>query len=344
MCRCDCACFYCGCYSDPYPHYECVYCGCYSDPYPHYECVCVGTCECTYCTCNPNRSYVCAACILRWGTRAWCTGTSGDQCASVTMRAIWPNLSAGGFQFGGRAYPARWAVRECDVAFGAVSAFVMGRTCNERTWVVNKTDNPKSKLGSCKDLMTVLGREIIKAGLKRAMCDQGGGGVCGNTFSGTNFPTSAGAAALEMVGENHANNVRVIRCVAEASEPVEGGGTSLSYHHLRVLDCGGLSEIRAYPTEDESSWNILVPSTLWYDGKWLHLGTSGGGSIGFSYDRDYEKTGGCGGCSCGCDCDCGGGYSSTCVRHGWSLPRSSVQFGGFFGTFIFNNRSARQTT
>lgn len=338
---CHFECIYCGCYGDPYPHYACLCEGCYGDPYSVYECRCVGTCTYTYCTCNPNRDYVCAACILRWGTRAWCTGSSDDHCASVTMTAIWPDLSGGGFQFGGAAYPARWAVRECDVAFGAVSAFVKGNTNCKRAWVVNKTDRPKHTLGECKDLMTVLGRGLVKAAVQRAMCDLGSG-VCGNTFSGTDFPTTANAALLEMVGENHAKNIEVIRCVAEASEASSGGATSLGYHHLRISGpC-----ILAYPTEDERVWDVISPATMWSDGRWLHLGTSGGGSIAFNYDRDYEKTGGCGGCGgCGCDCDCGVvGYSSTCVRHGWSLPRSSVQFGGFFGTFVFNNRAARQTS
>lgn len=351
---------YCGCYCDPcsaYPHYCSVYCGCYGDPYPHYcmlcegcygdpysvyERVCVGTCTYRCQVPNPNYNYICSACWQRWGMRTWCTGASEEHCASVTMTAIWPNLSGGGFQFGGAAYPARWAVRECDVAFGAVSAFVKGK-CNKRAWVVNKTDRPKHTLGECKDLMSILGRGLIKAALQRAMCDQAATCLCGNTFSGTNFPTTAAGAMAEMVGENHARNIEVIRCAAEASRCAQGSGGSM-YHHLRVD--GGCGEVRAYLDARECFWDTLSPSCLWDNGKWLHLANIGGGSISFGYNRDYEKTSGCGG-GCGshsCDCCSGGGsgYTSTCVRHGWSLPRSSVQFGGFFGTFIFNNRAAKQ--
>lgn len=347
-CVCGCSCFYCGCYCDPFPHYECVNCGCWCDPFPHYECVCVGTCTVTCRTCNPNRDYVCATCILRWGVRTCATGYSSEHCASVTMRAIWPNLSGGGFQFGGAAYPARWAVRECDVAFGAVSAFVKGK-CDKRAWVANKTDRPRHTLGECKDLMSVLGRGLIKAALQRAMCDQATCCLHGNTFDGTDFPTTANAAALEMVGENHAKNLEVIRCAAAGSGGGGGAVPYLSYHHLRVPSgAGRYTCIKAYWSADESTWDSISASPRWYDGLWLRLGSSGGGSIAFNYDRDYEKTGGCGGCGgcyyCDC-CGCGGsGYTSTCVRHGWNLNRSSVQFGGFFGTFIFNNRSARQTS
>ena len=337
-------CFICdGCYGDPCPVYECVCAGCYGDPYSVYECVCVGTCTYRCIVPNPNYNYVCAACWQRWGMRTWCTGgPSEEHCASVTMTAIWPNLAGGGFQFGGAAYPARWAVRECDVAFGAVSAFVKG-SCDKRAWVVNKTDRPKHTLGECKDLMTVLGRGLIKAALQRAMCDQAATCLCGNTFTGTDFPTTAGGAMAEMVGENHAKNLEVIRCAAEASRCAQGSGGSM-YHHLRVV--GGCGEVRAYLDARECFWDPISPSVHWDSGKWLHLANIGGGAISFGYDRDYEKAGGCGGgCgSCYCDCcGCGGsGYTSTCARHGWSLPRSSVQFGGFFGTFIFNNRAAKQ--
>ena len=337
---------YCGCYGDPYPHY-CILCeGCYGDPYSVYECVCVGTCTYRCQVPNPNRDYVCAACILRWGVRTCATGYSSEHCASVTMRAIWPNLSGGGFQFGGAAYPARWAVRECDVAFGAVSAFVKGK-CDKRAWVANKTDRPRHTLGECKDLMSVLGRGLIKAALQRAMCDQATCCLHGNTFDGTDFPTTANAAALEMVGENHAKNLEVIRCAAAGSGGGGGAVAYLSYHHLRVPSgAGRYTCIKAYWTADESAWDSISASPRWYDGLWLRLGSSGGGSIGFNYAYDYEKTGGCGG-GCGCYyCDCcgcgGSGYTSTCARHGWNLDRSSVQFGGFFGTFIFNNRAARQ--
>ena len=365
----DCVCV--GCWADPYPHYDCgVYCGCYCDPcsaYPHYECRCVGCWECwvpvycyvcvgcwcdwlcshwerrcvgacTYTCCypNPNRGYVAAECWERWGYRERCTGPQSEHCASVTMRAIWPDLSGSGFQFGGAAYPARWAVLECDVAFGAVSAFVKGRNCNERAWVVNGTSNVRRALGDCKDLMTVLGRGLIRAGIKRAICDQSSGGVCGNTFSGVCFPTTQSGVTREMVGDNHADNIRVIRCAAGRSGGGGGGGTGW-YHHLRIAGCGA---VFGYLDAAETGGGIeITPATFWYDGTWLQLGLAGGGSIGFGYDRDYYDCGGGGSC---CGCCSGGGASSVCARHGWNLDRSSVQFGGFFGTFIFNNRAARQ--
>lgn len=340
-----------GCYCDEgtecaYPHYTCVFCGCHPDPFPHYECRCIGSSfvDCT--RLNPGYYCITSACWSEWGTRAVCTGPQGDHCASVTMRAIWPDLSSGsGFHFGGAAYPARWAVMECNVAFGAVSAFVKDESCRKHAWVVNKTDHAKLTLGVCKDLMTVLGRGLIRAGIQRAMCDQTAGGeVCGNTFSGTCFPTTCAGVKAEMVGQNHDANVAALYCAAGSSGS-SGRSGGWEYHHIKVFPG---SSIVGYKGSDMLCGDTIVPYSGWSDGTWLNLAFTCGGSLYFNYTNDYQyqNCGGCGGCSCGCDCSCGSGghLIFTCERHGWSLARSAVQFGGFFGTFVFNNRAARQQT
>lgn len=318
---------YLGCFCDEcsaYPHYRCDFLGCFCDPIPHYECRCVGTHTETCIRPNPGYTCVSIGCYSLWGTRAASTAPTTESDASVTFKAVWPDLSGADFAFGGKAYPARWAVEECDVAFGAVSAFVRGATSDKRAWVVNKTDRPKHTLGGCRDLMTVLGRGLMRAALKRTMEDQGG--VCGNTFSGAEFPVSEGNIRLEMVGQNHDHNIEMIRCYAEQEDRTAGAASWLKYHHLKVN--GGC--IIGYVTADDTTGIQIDTSPEWYDGRWLLLATRGGGAISFDYRDDYGK--------CGDQ-----GIVGTCVRHGWTLARTSMQFGGFFGTFIFNNRAARQT-
>lgn len=284
--------------------------------------------------CN-DPGYILPNCILSLRRRLRYGGGVCGTPAVATLRAIWPDLSGGRFQFGGPAYPARWAVRECDVFSGTVSAFVWGDCrCRERAWVANQTLRPKDKLGGCRDLMSVLGRELIKAGLQRVMCDKGAT-TCGNTFRGTNFPATAGAVTLEMVGERKDANIGVVRDIVNKRNK-KGADDFVTvvnvYHHYRLGDCG--EKLLGFMAEDESVPAACFPrlSPLpqgWPYGEWYSMFHYPADSVSFDYKNNYVRVSDCFMCVCH-------------VRHAWNAPRSSVHFGGFFGTFVFNNRAARQ--
>ena len=263
-------------------------------------------------------------CIMRWDVRPVYCGAVEQGNACVNFHLLVPSVKPGQtrFAFGGPAYPAKWAVSEGDVAFGAVSAFATDGD-GHRKWIAKFTCRPCLTLGNCGDLMSVLATAVIWAGLAKFQQEAMSQRCQPNTFCLT-CPATTPAAVFNEMGPTYQDWSRTLQNLrAHAACASQAARTPIiAYCQVRAYDCGGgLFDFWGL-TPDTHDW---VPLIDVLDNTWVHIGGAPGGGV--SYDYKYIEEESC----------------SVEIRHPWSVAQKTMQFGGFFGTFIFKNKAARQT-
>lgn len=275
-----------------------------------------------------------SSCWEGWSSWDEASNPYSSESARVTYRLVKPKadrVQCIGVGFSGPAYPARWAVREDDVAFGAVSAFAWD-SCGDRMWYASSTDDPEGALDGCADLMEVLARRFVASVAAQVEADAVAG-VEGNTFSEGRFPKSEAEVWREATGDNLHGAVEAASRGAAAAA-AEGSAPGPLFSEIRVSGYGSGYSVEGH-VADSGAWESLSPSLdqVQLEGTWYRLGRVPGYSAAFDYRDRYEWV----------DYGGGEGHLEHCtVRHGWAARNRTAQFGGFFGHFVFNNRAARQ--
>lgn len=215
-------------------------------------------------------------------------------------------------------YPARWALINGLVANMLLTVFVSKGNayctycnCSFAGTILRAYEyggDYRNLSTSCDfDVMRKMADRIIDTVMMRIVYDTYCIALCGDAdVNGKllRFPISRSAAFGDL---GYAPNIREIRCGGC------GCGVVFSVGDIRI-HCGRPQR------EIAGTWFDLETAC---DGRWWHVWTQEK-SIGFSYDH-------------GGRCRCSDFWA-------WTTGITYAQFGGFFGTFTFQNSMAKQTT
>ena len=216
-------------------------------------------------------------------------------------------------------YPAQWALVNGLVAHMLLTVFVSkGNTyctycnCGFTGTILRAYEyggDYRNLSTSCDfDVMRKMADRIIDTVMMRIVYDTYCIALCGDAdVNGKllRFPISRSAAFGDL---GYAPNIREIRCGGC------GCGVVFSVGDIRI-HCGRPQR------EIAGTWFDLETAC---DGRWWHVWTREK-IIGFSYDH-------------------GGRYGRCSDFWAWTTGVTHAQFGGFFGTFTFQNSMAKQTT
>lgn len=253
-------------------------------------------------------------CWEEWDAR-YCRSNSGGADAIADYCMLSPaTLEDGKVITFGANYPAKWARDE--IGFGAVSTFAKD-DCGHRAWVVVTTkQGGRERYGY--NLSEGLAGHIVCSAKKRLCADVANMGFHGDTFAGMAFPEGESAVRYELIDSEAPNDEELAALVESANR--QATETTDFYCYIEVYNCSQGHSPHYYGIRCGVAHEIDV-----IDG-WMALSSLSPVDVGFGYDRHINP-------NCGME---------TVTRHGWGLSRS-IQFGGFYSTFRFNNRAAQQT-